>query len=133
MTRTPRYGCGSEPKVQEDTARKQFIAWLDTICANLDPRVKHRALLASKEAAFTIIAEAQWESKEQTKTLDQTRCVDRPKSTHGHSTIKAEYRVKTGTSELPGNVRTRASKTAMTQVVDRTSWISFNLIKVPST
>ena len=39
-TRTPRYGHSSEPKVQEDTARKQFIAWFDTTCANLDPIVK---------------------------------------------------------------------------------------------
>ena len=57
-TRTPRYGHGSEPKVQEDTARKQFIAWFDTACANLDPRVKCRALLASKEATLAVIAEA---------------------------------------------------------------------------
>ena len=37
-----------------------------------------------------------------------------------------------GTSELSGNVRTPASKTAMKQVVDRMSWISFDLIKVLS-
>ena len=63
-TRTPRYGCSLEPKVQEDTARKLFIAWFDTACANLDPRVKHRALLAGKDAALAIIAEARRESEE---------------------------------------------------------------------
>ena len=36
VTRSPRYGHSSEPKVQEDTARKQFIAWFNTTCANLD-------------------------------------------------------------------------------------------------
>ena len=64
VTRTPRYGCSLEPKVQKDTARKQFIAWFNTACANLDPRVKHRVLLASKDATLAIIAEAQWESEE---------------------------------------------------------------------
>ena len=48
VTRTPRYGHSSEPKVQEDTAKKQFMAWFDTAFANLDPRVKHKALLASR-------------------------------------------------------------------------------------
>ena len=76
MTRTPRYGCSLEPKVQEDTAREQFIAWFNTACANLDPRVKCRALLASKDAALAIVAEAQQESEEQTRNLDQTRGVD---------------------------------------------------------
>ena len=37
VTRTPRYGCSSEPKVQEDTARKQFIAWFDTTLQTLTP------------------------------------------------------------------------------------------------
>ena len=48
-TRTPRYGHSLEPKVQEDTARKQFIAWFDTACANLDPRVKHKACLPARK------------------------------------------------------------------------------------
>ena len=57
VTRTPRYGRSLEPKVQEDTARKQFIAWFDTACANLDSRVKHRALLASKDASLAVVTE----------------------------------------------------------------------------
>ena len=64
VTRTPRYGCSSEPKVQEDTAKKQFMAWFDTAFANLDPRVKHKALLASRDAASAVITEAQHESEE---------------------------------------------------------------------
>ena len=96
VTRTPRDGRSLEPKVQEDTARKQFIAWIDTACANLEPRVKYRALLASKVATLAIIGEARWESKEQTRNLDLTRGVDQPKATHGHSITRAEYRVKTG-------------------------------------
>ena len=69
-TRTPRHGCSLEPKVQEDTARKQFIAWVNTACANLDATVKCRALLASKDAALAVIAEARWESEEQARNLD---------------------------------------------------------------
>ena len=57
-TRTPRCGHSLELKVQEDIARKQFIAWLNTACANLDPKVKRRALLASKDATLAIIAKA---------------------------------------------------------------------------
>ena len=64
VTRTPRYGCSSEPKVQEDTARKQFIAWFKTACVNLDPRVKCIALLASRDATLAFIIEAQCESEE---------------------------------------------------------------------
>ena len=95
MTRTPRYGHSSEPKVQEDTARKQFIAWFNTACANLDPRVEHKALLASKDAALAIIIEAQCKSEEQARSLDQTRSVDQPKATHGCSTTRTEYWVET--------------------------------------
>ena len=64
VTRTPRYGHSLEPKVQEDTARKQFIAWFNTTCANLDTRVKHRALLSSKDAALAVITKVRWESEE---------------------------------------------------------------------
>ena len=63
-TRTQRYGRSSEPKVQEDTAKKQFMAWFDTAFANLDFRVKHKALLASRNAASAVIAEARHESEE---------------------------------------------------------------------
>ena len=58
VTRTPRYGRSSEPKVQKDTARKQFIAWFNTTCVNLDPRVKRKAMLASRDAALANIVEA---------------------------------------------------------------------------
>ena len=64
VTRTPRYGHSSEPKVQEDTAKKQFMAWFDTASASLDPRVKCKALLASRDAASAIITEAQCKSEE---------------------------------------------------------------------
>ena len=58
VTRTPRYGCSLESKVQEDTARKQFVALFNTACANLDSRVKCGALLSSRDAALAVIAKA---------------------------------------------------------------------------
>ena len=94
-TKTPRYGRSSEPKVHEDTAKKQFMAWFDTAFANLDPRVKHKALLASRDATSAIIAEARRESEEQARSSDRTRSVDQPKATHGHSTTRTEYWVET--------------------------------------
>ena len=57
--------------------------------------MKCRALLASKDATLAVITEAQWESKERTRNLDQTRGVDQPKATHDHSTTRAEYWVET--------------------------------------
>ena len=58
VTRTPKYGCGSEPRAQDDAVKKQFIAWFDTAFGNLDPRVKCKALLASRDAASVVITEA---------------------------------------------------------------------------
>ena len=58
--------------------------------------MKHRALLATKDATLAIVAKARQESEERTRNLDQTRGVDQPKATHGRSTTRAEYWVKTG-------------------------------------
>ena len=66
----------AEPKVQEDTAKKQFMAWFDTAFANLDPRVKRKALLASRDATSAVITEAQCKSEERARSSDQTRSVD---------------------------------------------------------
>ena len=64
VTRIQRYGHSSEPKVQEDIAKKQFMAWFDTAFANLYLRVKRKALLASQNATSAIITEACHESEE---------------------------------------------------------------------
>ena len=75
-TRTPRYGCSSEPNVPEDAAKKQSMAWFNTAFANFDPGVKCKALLASRDVASAVIAEAQHESEEQARSSDRTRSVD---------------------------------------------------------
>ena len=58
LTGTPRYGHSSEPRAQDDAVKKQFMAWFNTAFANLDPRVKRKALFASRDAVSAVITEA---------------------------------------------------------------------------
>ena len=77
-TRIQRCGCSSESKVQGDAVKAQFITWFDTASANLNLMVKRKPLLASRDVASAVIAEAWWEKEELAVGLDPCQ----PRATH---------------------------------------------------
>ena len=72
--------CTSRSKNTEDISSSIFMSWFETVSANLNTKVKHKALFACREAASAVIAEEWGNVEEQTEV------------THGHlNARRVEY------------------------------------------
>ena len=59
--------CTLKLKNTEDISSSIFMSWFETVCANLDTKVKHKALFACQEVASAVITENWCNVEEQTE------------------------------------------------------------------
>ena len=110
--------CTSKSKNTEDISSSIFMSWLETVSANLNTRIKHKALFACQEAPSAVIAEEWCNVEEQTGVTHGHLYARRVEYCAEMADIRVVHPCRGPTSSKPVDHGTR---------VDRANWIIFEV------